>query len=472
MEQFQNPTDFSLKSVAIAPLGETKGYEIKQMVNSFSYVESITSPFVAATLTVADSAGLINDLPIQGGETVKVVVQTSSKEDPDEYVLQVWKVGNRMSANNAQAYTLGLVSVEALNNECVRLVKPIDGKPEEVVKKILAEDLKSTKKVVDEINGVKAPITEYKIKMLPTYRRPFDIISSIAVKSVEQGSSSPPGNSKKVSGGKNETAKISGTAGYFFWESKRGYNFFSVDSLVKPNKENTWGPYVEKIANQSDGADDRFVIAQATFNAEVDVLNAMRKGKYSSLLVFFNHSTGQYAEYHYSLEKAYKEMKHLGAQNTPSLIKFGDGDKTIADYPTRIISTILDHESWYNDAEIASYEQEDESGSPSEFCDFHKHYAAQSLMRYELLKQQQGTIVIPGNSEICAGDKIDIRLVNKAPGDRITEEPWDTESSGIYLIQEVTHTYNSAESTNGRFLTTLRLMRDSYGQEESNHGTK
>ena len=34
MEQFQNPTDFSLKSVAIAPLGETKGYEIKQIDHS------------------------------------------------------------------------------------------------------------------------------------------------------------------------------------------------------------------------------------------------------------------------------------------------------------------------------------------------------------------------------------------------------------------------------------------------------
>jgi hypothetical protein len=62
--------------------------------------------------------------------------------------------------------------------------------------------------------------------------------------------------------------------------------------------------------------------------------------------------------------------------------------------------------------------------------------------------------------------------VNKAPGTKISEEPFDRESSGVYLISEVTHTYNSTQSTNGRFLTTLRLMRDSYGDIESNHGTK
>lgn len=466
MEQFQNVTDFSLKSVSIAALGETEGYEIKQMVNTFSYVESITSPFIAGTMTIADSAGLLSDLPIQGGETVKIVIDTSSKEEPEEYVLQVWKVGNRYAKNQTQAFTIGLISVEALNNECVRLIKKLEGHPEDIIAKILTEDLKTTKTFITELNGMSSP-TQFSVKMLPTNRRPFDIISSLSVKSVSKDTNGSAGSS---SSSQSNRGKIGGSAGYFFWENKRGFNFFAVDSLLEENADNTWGPYIEKPANQSDGADDRITISQAIFMSEIDVMSAMRKGKYSSLVVFFNHSTGQYEEFDYSLKDAYKNMKHLGAQNTPSLIQFGS--KTISDYPTRIISTILDHESWYNDPEIASYDEKDGSESPSEFCDFHKHFAAQSLMRYELLKHQMATIVIPGNSEICAGDKINIKLVNKTPGARIQDEPHDPESSGIYLIEEVTHTYNSTKSTNGRFVTTLRLMRDSYGDLESNHGTK
>jgi len=464
--EFQNITDFELKSVAIAALGETEGYEIKQMVDTFSYVESITSPFIAATMTVADSAGLLSDLPIQGGETVKVVVQTSSSDQPQEYVMQVWKVGNRFAKNQIQAYTLGLISVEALNNECVRLVKRLEGKPEEIIAKILVENLKTEKDFVVNLNGMTSP-TQFAVKMLPTNRRPFDVISSLCVKSVKTGSGGSAGSKSKSDSGRD---KVSGSAGYFFWENKRGYNFFAVDDLLTDNEENTWGPYVEKPANQSDGADDRFTISQATFAAEVDVMTSMRKGKYSSLIVFFNHSTGQYSEYDYSLQDAYEDMQHLGPQNTPSLINFGD--KTISDYPTRIVSTLLDHESWYNEPGIASFEEEDGAEEPSEYCDFHKHFAAQSLMRYELLKTQIGTIVIPGNSEICAGDKINIKLINKAPAARVQDETFDPESSGTYLIQEVTHTYSSTESTNGRFTTTLRLMRDSYGDVESNHGTK
>ncbi len=465
MENFQNITDFSLTSVSIAALGETDGYEIKQMVNTFSYVEGITSPFVAATLTVADSAGLLADLPIQGGETVKIVVDTSSAEEPQEYVMHVWKVGNRYAKNQTQSFTLGLISVEAINNECVRLVKPINGKPEEVIQKILVENLTSDKVFNTTLNSISSP-TQFSIKLLPANRRPFDLISSICVKSVRSGSGGGAGSKSNSS---SDVEKIGGSAGYFFWENKRGFNFFAVDDLLKEDTDSTWGPYIEKPANKSDGADDRLTISQATFMSEVDVLRSMRKGKYSSRIIFFNHSTGQYHEYDYSLKDAYGDMEHLGSQNTPSLIDFGS--KTIADYPTRIVSKILDHESWYNEPGIASFEESDGSEKPSEFCDFHKHFAAQSLMRYELLKHQMATIVIPGNSEICAGDKINIKLVNKAPGARIQDEPYDQESSGIYLIQEVTHTYNSTESTNGRFTTTLRLMRDSYGDMESNHGT-
>jgi len=460
MEKFQNSTDFSLKSVKITALSGGDGYEIKQMIGTFSYVESITSPFVAATISLADSAGLLNGLPIQGGETVVVTAQTSSSEQPQEYKLLVWRIGNRVVKNNVQSYTLGLISEEALNNEYFRLIKPLKGSGDKIVDEILKNNLKSEKELFSES-------TEFEMKLIPANRRPFDLISSIAVKSVPKGS-----KSSNKSDAKNEKQKVSGSAGFFFWETKRGYNFFSVDKLLSEDENNKpWGPYIEKPANQSDGADDRFTVSQALFKSEIDVMTSLRKGKYSSLMVFFNHSTGQYHEYHYSLADAYKSMKHLGAQNTPSIIETADG-KSLSDYPTRIISVLLDHESWYNKPGIASYEEEDGSDSPNQFCDFHKHFAGQSIMRYELLKQQLATIIIPGNSEICAGDKITIKLVNKLPTSEISKEPYDQESSGTYLIEEVTHTYDSTKSTNGRFLTTLRLMRDSYGDVESNHGTK
>ena len=165
-------------------------------------------------------------------------------------------------------------------------------------------------------------------------------------------------------------------------------------------------------------------------------------------------------------------MAHLGGQESVSLIPVNQSE--LSDQHSRVMSMMLDHETWYNEPNIASVNPKDGAKKPTVFADWQKFYAAQSLARYQLLKNQQCTIVIPGNAEICAGDKIDVRLVNKLPDIEAKREPFDIESSGLYLIQEATHTYDKTQGTNGRFLTTLRLMRDSYGMKDSDsgHGTK
>ena len=63
MADFQSTTDFTLKSVVIYPLGESEGINITNLVNTFTYVESVLSPSVAGTLAVVDSVGLFQKLP-------------------------------------------------------------------------------------------------------------------------------------------------------------------------------------------------------------------------------------------------------------------------------------------------------------------------------------------------------------------------------------------------------------------------
>ena len=471
MENFGSNTDFRLKSVKITPNSGGSPYEMGNLVNSFNYVESVTAPFLSATMEVVDSAGLLTGLPIQGGEPVEISVSTNASEEAYTYKMVIWTVGNRFVRQQQQAYTIGLISTEALLNEVIRINKPLSGNPESIVNDILKNSLKTDKDIFSESS-------KFETKMIPNRKRPFDLISTLCVKSVSPQtnySSTNSGNSNK------SEQQVKGSGGFFFWETKRGYNFFAVDSLcadesskLKSKKLNSqsWGPYIERIGNQDDGADERFVIYESIFSSEINLLQSLRKGKYSSLMVFFNHSTGQYEEYVYKIKDSYDNMAHLGGQEGITLIPSNQIE--LSDYPTRIMSVFLDHETWYNEAKPASPDPKDGGTDPTKFADWQKFYTAQSIARYELLKNQNCSIVIPGNPEICAGDKIDIRLVNKLPKVMAKDEPFDTESSGVYLINEVTHTYDTTVGTNGRFLTTLRLMRDSYGLKDrpSNHGTK
>ena len=482
---FQNSSEFKLKKCTISygDGSNTTSLLSGDMIAAFSFHESIVKPFVAGSLMLSDSTGFLTNFPIQGGEIVEIEVSTSFDEQTNKgqatkYKLKVMRIAARTIKEKMQIYTLAMISEEAFVNEIVRLEDPLSGKPDELVTKLVREKLKSSKEIFVEP-------CKFSVKMLPAKRRPFDIIADMTKRSIsgnatfttkktktkkkERGSAF---DNKKTSGKENE---IKGTAGYFFWESLRGFNFYSVDALcslpkldrkgnykegteefpAKDLRSKPWGPYKEVIANKGDGEDQRGVVSNFKFASEVDVLHSLRKGKYSSVLVFFNMSTGQYEEYTYKIQSSYDAMSHLGGQDSISLIP--TNQEELSETPSRVMSAVLDHEAWYNDPDIADPDSA-ATDNPSEYADWIKYYAAQTTARFDLLQNQTAKFTIPGNPHISAGDKINILIPNKLADELKKEKPFDEETSGVYMVREVSHMYDKLTGGNGNMTTVLQLF--------------
>ena len=496
---FQNSSEFKLKKCTISygDGSNTTSLLSGDMIAAFSFHESIVKPFVAGSLMLSDSTGFLTNFPIQGGEIVDIEVSTSFDEQTNKgqatkYKLKVMRIAARTIKEKMQIYTLAMISEEAFVNEIVRLEDPLSGKPDELVTKLVREKLKSSKEIFVEP-------CKFSVKMLPAKRRPFDIIADLTKRSI---SGNATYTNKKTKTGKISNKRgrevgstyglekeIKGTAGYFFWESLRGFNFYSVDalcSLPKLDKEGNykegteefpakdlrskpWGPYEEVIANLDNGKDQRGIVSNFKFKTEVDVIASLRKGKYASVMVFFNMSTGQYEEYTYKIKQSYDAMSHLGGQDSISLIP--TSQEELSETPSRIMSAILDHEAWYNDPDIADPDSA-ATDNPSEYADWIKYYAAQTVARYDLLANQEAKLTIPGNPSISAGDKVSVLVLNKVADKLKVKKPYDEETSGVYLVKEVSHKYDRLEGGNGNMTTVLQLFRDSYGMTElkSNRG--
>ena len=472
------PTDCIVESATITSLKDGRPISIKDQLLTFQYIERVDAPYVVGKIDLIDSAGLINILPIQGGEPVSITVSTFKKDFPQKYDFVIWTVQNRFVQQNKQTYSIGLISKEALTNEIVRVKNKLVGNPADIALTLL-----KTGGYINSDKDVFSEPSKFDVSLIAKRRRPFDIINEMAKKSVSVNAVYTSDTTAEEESSTSETLEsVRGSAGFLFWETKRGYNFFSVDSLCADPSDNDsesfptsplsashlWGPYEEKAGNL-DNEDGQFNILESNFISEVDILHSLRRGKYSSLMVFFNHSTGQYDEYVYKLSDTYDSMTQLGNQQKVSLVKVDANN--LGDYPSRIMSILLDHETWYNGKEPASPEPSDGSTSPSQYSDRHKFYASQSIARYELLKNQACVVVIPGNIDICAGDQVNINLINKVPQQGRSEQLYDPESSGRYLIAEVTHKFENNSSIPEKYLTTLRLLRDSYGNVESNRGS-
>ena len=489
MAELKNASEAKLIRCIISRQGKDSKPLGKDMVIAFESTESVGSPFMTGSLTVSDSKNFINEYPIEGGENISIEIQSTFSDAPIVYKFVISRIANKIVKNIKQAYTLMLCSPEAIINETVRVLDPLEGTSENIVKKMLGKQyLASTKELYSEPS-------RFEVKMNASRDRPFDIIAKLLKKSVSVKTNYGGTNSTNTT----ETAQqIKGSAGFFFWETRRGYMFFSIDALcdsadgkfsaprlnfVRELTEKSgedlfnpdisaWGPYKEAIANTDLDRDQRFLISEAGMKSEIDLMQSFRKGKYSSVMIFFNHSTGAYEEYVYKLKESYDNMAHLGGQESVSLVPNNEKGE-LSDYPTRVMTMILDHESWFNEPGIANPEDPNAT-DPNKFADWQKYYTAQGIARAELLRNQEGEIKIPGNPLICAGDKIDIRIASKLASELRKKKPYDEETSGVYLIRKIIHKFDFTDGLDGICKTTLELFRDSYGVKDfpSNHGNK
>lgn len=456
-------SNFIPKKIAIYKVDQEDGEPYANLIgmaSHFQYFEDIFTPTYAATLVVVDNAvNLISEMPIQGFEKVVIEVEDIT-EETYTYNFRVWTVGNRTDGERRQVYTLGLVSEEALINEGIRVNTIIKGETSQQVSKLLREKLNVPADNIDVETSVNY------IKMLPTKKTPFAVIKSLQTKTISSsaelsssGSSSPSTGSRASSDVGIGSKKASGTAGYLFYQTRKGFVFKSVDSLSSSdNGEFGGSPPVGENFIWSPGKTDyesTYKIQEIVFNQEIDMITKLRDGSYSSIVCFFNINTGKYEEYVYSLKDTWSKMVHMGSQT-----KLPYGQSKLCEYPSRVMSTIVNHENWYSGSGIASNEDRDGSDSPSEYPDLQKKYVSQSISRLGIMFNQKLTISLTGHLELVAGDKIEVRIPNQSYEELRNKEVWDPEHSGTYLIKKLNHQFDIQGKN---VYTVLELIRDSFG---------
>ena len=454
---------FKLKSIELykARDAETVFANIMSLVTHFQYYEDIMLPTVSATMVVLDNAeNFISSMPIQGFE--KVVIKVESIQDEEyEYTFRVWTVANRATRDRRQMYTLGLISEQGLFNEGLRVNATQEGEISEVVRNVMKTylNIEFDEDLIEESRS--------HVKIIPTKKSPFSLIRSLQTKAVPaktyktlNNNSVPLGRmaserDKEIMSDLNKEAeKAKGTAGYLFFETYNGYVFKSIDGLVSAEprikEEFKWLP--GKVDFES-----LYKIQEVIFEQEINMMKKLREGAYSSICCFFNINTGKYTERVYSLEDTWEEMVHLGSQTDLPV-----GQKTLSQYPTRVMSTVVNHENW-NMGEGIADSTDDNRDSTFEYTDNQMDYLSQSVARAGIMFNQQLTISLTGHLDLSAGDLIEIRIPNQVEDQSRDDERYDPEHSGTYLIKKLNHQFNVLDQT---VHTVLDLIRDSYGIKE------
>ncbi len=416
-------------------------------VVSVDYYEDILSPTVTAKIRVINTGDTIvkegskekqsiyNGLPLRGGErlSMKILDQGKTGEgeekkgldfsNPEKYLF-VSSITQVLQEEQRESFLLNLVSREAITNETTRVYKRYRGRISDTVRKILTDPLIGLNVDKSKLNKI-VESTKGSYDFVGNLRKPFSTLISLASKSIPNKSGDA-------------------TAGFVFFQTQDGFQFSSIDSLIKQKSKATY-TYTD-VNESSITKNNDYKILQYTVDKNQNLIENLRMGTYSFRRLSFNPLSFQFKQevYNYGDKNSGKKndrMNNLGTKEL-QLPKISDDSKlTLDQLPTRTVSQIVDVG--------ASTTVSKDDNYPAD------KYQGQNVVRYNLLMTQSVSMTVPCNTDLKAGDIITCLFPKISREDK---NEYDSEESGKYMIKELCHHFEAKRS-----FTSMTLVRDTYG---------
>ena len=451
--------------VVIQPIGGT-AIDLTAHLQYIEYFENIMSPTISMNMKISSSFNFVSRLPIRGGEMIAMEVETLSgtlkfgtveKNQgivPGSGELYVYKLENLDQPSMAQSFTLKITSPEFFTNETSRCMKKYKSATIDIhVRDILTNTMRIDPNKFDDL--IESTTNSY--SFIGNTKKPFHTISWLCPKAIK--------GSKQGVSGEGEQAKTVGTAGYLFFENKKGFNFKSIESLVartrkgegessenadaKIRGEEIHGPYLHPGMGAMGNAyklEENFKINHFHVNRGTDIRKALAVGQYANRTVFFDSLTHVVSNYNYNLLPKDKKKKDDGALQN----QLGDDDENIVG-----ISSDLSSANSRLFVRISDHGTLGVGAQGFETSGIDQAYQAKAASRYNQLFSQSIDIQIPLNTRIKVGDLINCVFPEMKQG---MSSELDQSASGNYLVTRLNHHIQPNAS-----FSSLNLVRDSYG---------
>ena len=326
-----------------------------------------------------------------------------------------------MKQGQREIIVLDLTSRESLTNEVVRVHErfPRDLTIADSVEKIVKDKLSS--ELVDSDQ------TSNQYGFMGNMKKPFNILVWLASKAVDSNKE----------------------AGFFFYQTQKGFKFKSVSSLIEAGKNSPKSEYTFKSVGNTplEYSDDMILTYTITLNHDL-ISKVEKRNVLSSFFAEFDPSTGNYSGVEkgkFSIQEKQPRVKLGEDFEVPKIL----GAEELTNLPSRILSMVGDVGTLEKDA----YVPQNGSNLPAVNASGFENQR-QSVMRYNLLFMQTLNIQVPCNTNLEVGDVIKCNF----PKTSSESKENDPELSGLYMIKELCHHFNVDQS-----ITSMKLIRDTHG---------
>ena len=383
------------------------------------YTEDIRSASVRLEAQITDSdVGIVSTL--QGMEPVFVGWEDTEEPTTNYYQIHgvIYDIQDRTTKDGKSKATLLICTYDLVNNAATKLSRRFGKgggkKISEIVRKEILQDVLHTSYTM------KIEKTENKFSFISPYWSPYTIIKWLCAKSIPE---------------KKKGTKAA-SAGYCFFQNKRGYNFLSYDyfSRQKPIKKLVVGH--EPAADEEPEEDKNIIpINKLDITSNFDVLKGLNVGSFNSMVMTLDVKDMNYVEHPFNITKYYKDVPLMNDNFVaPDYYKKFDRDNA----HTRIMSKIMDTALFTEGTMTKGMTKQ----------------LSQASLREKLFYNKAAEVEYIGTNELTVGDVVEV-LTFKGK-----DKELDYENSGRYVIGRVEKQFLSS----GDMMSTkLVLYTDSPG---------
>ena len=434
--------------------------DIKRLVQEFNIYESIYTHAVTGTAVITDAIDLIGTGPIQGTERLSFKLATPGVHDSDSIIdcteetghpMHIYKLDSRQQVIDGMImYVLYFASREFLRNIRTRVNKSYSGRIDTMVNSILGD-----KQGLDTRKKVTVQKTLNKNKIVIPNMKPFSAVSMLCNRALAENSD-----------GK------AGSIGYFFYETTKGFEFRSWESMCVNSNGNprpVKQKFELKVMKTGEGtydittADDKILdtynsVEKCVFiNNFHDVAANTALGTYGHRVITYNIYDKSYKidDYHY--HNQFGESKHTDGNN-PAIVDTpvdwdtvdnanigGTKQKGVSDYPESRVTLQPTTQFLHGD---------DTGHFGTDVTDDGKFEGSRISQKNQVMAGTRIHLTIKGQSYLSAGDVIEFNF--RRTDYRNTTGEFDRQYSGRYIITAIRH-----RTTNKQYTQHIECSKDS-----------
>lgn len=392
MSKTVEPGDVYIKQFIISNKNLNASLNVLDQLVAADIWEDLSKPTMFAAFSFQDGVNLLKNFPVIGEETITLEIQTPGISKPTVFIFRVFEIANVVVDPNSKGstYTLRCVSEEHMRNGSATVQDSQTGTVDTMVTHILNFHLKSKKDIIiDPAKGIQT--------INFTYMNPLKAIDMLRQRAV---------------------SKDFIASSYVFFENQSGFNFKTIEGLIKEGKKSigtrTFNSQQNPNATKENVAQSFRTLLRYENISKADANKKIAEGAFKAITKTFDLNTKDFDTKTFDMKNVFSKLQLANDKaqipNSDSFIAQATGG-----LPKQFFAPL-------------------DTSRPDAFID--TAMAARNSFAV-LLSSEVTRILIHGDSGLKVGDLINLSFPD--PSGTTDRKKPDTMVSGNYLILRLRH---------------------------------